>query len=305
MSLFVMLLIAISALVWVLYSHMRANRLRRVRAVYRLSVVKEMKALFVRTQQHRGLTTGYLNGDHSLQRAIDAARRDINQLWDRIIEMAPELSEDTRYQGAHSHWQRLSSKWPTLTVANNIEQHSRLILNHLYLLEDYFVQNNLVFSLSESLGLRTFLKELLDCMEVIGQVRAIGTGVVALGGSTSVERIRVKFLLEKIESKRRLVRELLIASRLAESGRSFTHELAKSDQAMIALVNLIEKELCKSHHIELDAEAFFTLATTAISPLSELFDAGIALMERTIATYSTSTVMSMDTLGARSSLKNA
>ncbi|WP_156491858.1 MULTISPECIES: hypothetical protein [unclassified Oleiphilus] len=64
-------------------------------------------------------------------------------------------------------------------MTNNIEQHNRLIINLLYLIENQAESYLPMLSFGRDSGLDVIWKELLETIEAIGQTRAIGMGVVS------------------------------------------------------------------------------------------------------------------------------
>lgn len=270
--------LAMSAILY--FSHRHRVHQEVIRAITGLHRITQLKSLLLNIQKHRGLTTGYLNGDHSLTEAIRTIQTRVDKQWQDIAQEEPAITHDSRFEGVSTHWSRLRDRWKDLTVANNIEQHSRLVLNLLYLIENRAENEPLLYKHGLDTGLDMIWKELLETIEAIGQARAIGTGVVAARQSSAVERIQLKFLTEKIETKLTGLKEVLEkqGSQSASEApppynRQWMHSfLSRSDETVDKLMAMMHHHVLSDALIEIRAEDFFALATQSIEPLEELFD---------------------------------
>ncbi|WP_197482975.1 hypothetical protein, partial [Oleiphilus sp. HI0128] len=65
---------------------MSSKKRKHIEALYtNIGLVKNLKVLLIFIQQHRGLTTGYLHGDRSLDNAVRQAKQRVDNQW-RVIE---------------------------------------------------------------------------------------------------------------------------------------------------------------------------------------------------------------------------
>jgi hypothetical protein len=159
---------------------MISKKRKHIEALYtNIGLVKNLKVLLIFIQQHRGLTTGYLHGDRSLDNAVRQAKQRVDNQWRVIENDHPLIIEDQLFEGISTHWKRLSFRWQQKAVTNNIEQHNRLIINLLYLIENQAESYLPMLSFGRDSGLDVIWKELLETIEAIGQTRAIGMGVVS------------------------------------------------------------------------------------------------------------------------------
>lgn len=237
-----------------------------------LDALGHLKALVIHIQQHRGLTTGYLHGNQNLLTQIQQAAMKVNHQWRYIQDLHPDVANEDLFEGVSSHWERLSTRWKQQTVSNNIEQHNRLITNLLYLIENQAEHNLRLVRYARDTGLDVIWKELLETIEAIGQTRAIGMGVVGAGESTTVERIQLKFLLDKVATRLKLLEEAFGKDSVKMDDKSWSKSYidAAKDKAG-SLQNFVETSLLARTRLEVSSETFFELATSAIEPLDALF----------------------------------
>lgn len=228
-----------------------------------------MKALLINIQKHRGLTSGCLNGDTSLEGAIQEIRFQTDQLWRKLSPRNEALTQSSLYEGVHTHWHRLKERWREQTVDNVIDQHNRLILNLLYLIENHAEDNADLVKIGREQGIDMIWTDLLETIEAIGQTRAIGTGIVASGRSSAVERIRLKFLIEKVEQHIAKLHQALQKNQLlGHQAQTYTIQALVNAKS---LTDFINGHLMTEKNRELSAEHFFGLASASIEPLDKLF----------------------------------
>ncbi|BEU01806.1 hypothetical protein OAG1_06060 [Agarivorans sp. OAG1] len=235
-----------------------------------LAALKQLKNLVVSLQKHRGLSCAILNGDQQQSAALNAQQK-------QIVSAHLSLSEDSfvsrqaRWDSFNQHWPRLQQNWPSNNLENNIAQHSLMIKNLLFLSQD-LASFYCLSSLSKQHKNIDFLWfELLETAESIGQVRALGSGLAAAKQSSSVERIRLAFLHNKI------------AQIDSQSLNHFAHSFIPNDPAyqplLEQLLDTIEVELINKPQPTISVNEYFQQASKVLEGLYQLFDAGIAHLE--------------------------
>lgn len=270
------ILLFVTALFTARYRRSRSVSLKRREGIKKL---ESFKTLLVHLQQHRGLSNGELNGDQALHHRVSTVANHIDQDWRTLESLDANLPTTDRFSGLFTHWNRLKVRYSGLSVNNNLEQHNRLILNLLYLIEDISESHHLDYIQPDTRGIEVIWKELLETAESIGQVRALGTGIVASGGCNSIQRIRVKFLNEKIQRMLSEVTQRL--QHALDRGASpsllspLLNKVTDTERVILQLTLLNETELYKDDGITISSEAYFSLASRCLEPLLALFDEGI------------------------------
>ncbi|MGM0449839.1 MAG: nitrate- and nitrite sensing domain-containing protein, partial [Pseudomonadota bacterium] len=221
----------------------RYKRFRRIQ----LARLNSLRDLILNLQRHRGLSTGLLSGDDSMRGELITRRQHI----DRIIHEAP--MEDERYaerwSGIQDHWSRLRET-DRHSVDNNLTQHHQIIRNALFLIQDVAADDRVA---PHPASRRCIWNEVLEAAEWSGQARALGTGMAAAGTSSAAQRVRMRFLSEKIQNLSSTAFKALEAS---PSTTAQSRHLVGTQQAVRRLLNEIETELLAADPIEIPAKRY-------------------------------------------------
>jgi hypothetical protein len=255
-SVLVIPLLLVGIIVIALRQHQIALQRRQEKG---LQWLKNLKSLLSNIQKHRGLSNGYLHGNH-------AASADLQQIQGRVSQDLRQASrvdvlieENERWQNITQHWARLAGNFKNLSPENNLTQHNNLIQSVLYLIDDMARQCDLMTLRSvNNKPLHLSWREMLGAAEYIGQARAIGTGVSAAQHCDSVSRIRLNYLCQMIEANTgRLWREI----------EPSEHQRRKVSDLLTCINSKVIKDTP-----EISAEDFFALASAALDGLHEQYD---------------------------------
>ncbi len=235
-----------------------------------LNTLKQLKNLIVSLQKHRGLSSAMLNGADQQAKTLAQQQQDIKS-YCLMLENEAFITAQSRWDSFVQHWAKLQQSWKENNLENNIAQHSLMIKNLLFLSQDLAEYYSLS-SLSRQYKNIDFLwYELLETAESIGQVRALGSGLAAAKKSTSVERIRLAFLHNKIGQ--------IDAQSLNHFADSFIPEQPTYQGLLEQLLATIEQELINKPQPNISVNEYFQQATKVLEGLYQLFDAGIAHLE--------------------------
>ena len=259
--------------------------IRQKRKVRRLQVegvgtIIQVKQLITCIQQHRGWYSAYLRGDKSVIGDIQKLQRQIAQTT-LAIENKYNIKRFERWFGYTEHWKRLSASATGLTADNSFKQHTQLIGNMLYLLEDIAESH---FLTKEQLGefpdISLLWRELLQVSECVGQSRALGTGVATVKVCSRVEKIRLGFLRQKITETAEITYAQLKDNQSVDNRQKLMSLIEHASKQTRYLCSVIEHELVECEQIQLDAKNYFSLATEAINSLNQIFDFKLEELER-------------------------
>lgn len=242
------------------------KRLRAMKQAVGLQWLHSMRLLLANIQKHRGLSTGYLKGDHGLQDKIDVLQTTITQNFQEIESVDTWLSDNESWQSIREHWQRLQLRYTELEVENNLTQHGKIIRNTLYLIEEMAEAHCLLrISNIDLYGYDFIWKDLLQAVEYMGQARALGTGVAASGSCDSVERIRLNYLKEKINAATASLWKKM--PYCPDSKRTVEFLLLSLDTDIL------------QHRTTIAANDYFDLATQAIESLYGEYDKTVSSLK--------------------------
>lgn len=256
--------------------HVRQRRQRRLELTHTLHQLRLLRQLIAALQRHRGLSNGVLNGDSNLLAELAQTRQTVDQHMQQSLMLSTTQRE--AWDALLDHWSRLRQSGH-LTPENNLTQHSLLIRNSLYLLEDIAVSADLTKEHPALHYVAALWRDLVPATEWAGQARALGTGLAAQGNSTAEQRVRLRFLYQKIEQSTQRTFTLLQdhAHRFPESTLSGVNGCA---QAVNGLLACIDRDLLQGTTPTIAAPAFFAQATKTIDRLFAVVDAALGQLER-------------------------
>ncbi|EWH11069.1 hypothetical protein DS2_05855 [Catenovulum agarivorans DS-2] len=259
---------------------LRQKRKTRILQVEGVGTIVQVKQLITSIQQHRGWCSAYLRGDASVIGDIQQLQRKIAQTT-LAIENEHPIKSYERWFSYTEHWKRLSGSATTLTADNSFKQHTQLIGNMLYLLEDIAESH---FLTAEQLGefpdISLLWRELLQVSECVGQSRALGTGVATVKECNRVEKIRLGFLRQKITETAEITYAQLKENHSGHNQHKLQSLIEHASKQTRYLCSVIEHELVECEQIQLDAKNYFSLATEAINSLNQIFDFKLAELEQ-------------------------
>jgi hypothetical protein len=261
----IVLLISILVIFYLKLNPFKDNRLKIQRQG--LLNVRALKQLIYFIQQHRGMTAAYLNGKKQILTKIKTIRQHIQE---NIRENELTFDKDNeRWQSFLDHWQRLSTG--SASADNSFDQHTLLINNILYLLEDE-AEKGLLFSqfLPQFPQAGYVWREVIGATEMIGQARAIGVSVATQKTCSSTDNIRLSFLQQQIsEVSKTVLHQLYCLPQYLEEH----NKLIKITQEQTAMfLSTVDQAFLSTNEITLDQQVYFEQATLVIQSIDDVFE---------------------------------
>lgn len=241
--------------------------------------ITQLKPLISLVQQHRGLTSAWLNGDDKVKAQLHLKQKEIKKIITEIN--TTELQSNERWLSFNDHWDRLLTFKIKPTVSNSFEQHCSIIKNLSYLLEDssetYLLTTDHCTHFP-SIGYNW--RELVVLIENIGQARAIGTGVSVQKECSSVNKIRLNFLAESIQ---KISTETLSnLYYLPEEVNKHNEYIKVATVKVEELIGLISKELVNNQQITIEHQHYFAMASSAMNAFDDIFYHQVEQLKKTI-----------------------
>ncbi|MFC3116893.1 nitrate- and nitrite sensing domain-containing protein [Cellvibrio fontiphilus] len=223
-----------------------------------ITYIKILRSLLTYVQQHRGLTTGFINGNEAAKLDIQLLEQQIKRSMAEVDAAGEWMHNNVKWSSLLDHWSRLGVLYQQGDADKNFKQHNIFIANLLYLIDDVADVHHLTKITGDAMD--TDWRYLLSIAEYIGQARALGTGVAAKGQCSSVLRIQLNHLRNKIASS-------VDASWPEQSRREIQH-----------LLHCIETQLVVDRP-SIQAQDYFRLATKCIEHVLNQFDRQIEQLE--------------------------
>lgn len=250
--------VPVGFLVFLLLSLRRRTRQASVLFTQGINYIKLLRSLLTYIQQHRGLTTGYINGNFAAKVDIETLEATIKRTISAVDGAGEWMHDNVKWSSLIDHWSRLSALYTQGDADKNFKQHNILIANLLYLIDDVADVHHLTKLTGDTMD--TDWRYLLSIAEYIGQARALGTGVAAKRECSSVLRIQLNHLRNKIASS--------IDSTWPDQSRT----------EIQYLLHCIETQLIVDRP-SIEAGDYFKLATRCIEHVLNQFDRQIERLQ--------------------------
>ena len=241
----------------------RKKQLIKQKQITGIHSLKLLRVLLAGIQKHRGQTMAYIKGEKDALPIIEGLQRRVNLDIQAVEQAGAWFKSNEQWLSLTQHWYRLEENYSQLTVEDNLEQHGKLIKNILYLIEEMAEEHFLLrVEQFKRYGCDSLWKDLLTTAEYMGQARALGVGIVASGECSSVERIRIHYLHDKIKAS---------IARLADKMPT----VWQANPTVTRLIQCLAEDLTNNPKA-LSSTEYFELATKAIDSLYEQFDKALA-----------------------------
>lgn len=275
----------------------RLNRLRLQQEGITLN--RHLKRLIADLQQHRGMTSALLNGDPSFKTRLADKRRSIADAVQRLDALnSTLLQKSPRWQTIKAQWKKLPAATLAATAAESFRAHSLLIQEALYLMGDIAEQSQLNGeAITDQPLIEALWTQLPAAAEGLGQARAVGSGVAAAKQCTGVDRIRLRFLANRVNAAMETIgSNLCKLSQQSGVHRRLGQACNQSHTAINAFLTALNAQLIQPETPQIDAESYFSEATTALEAVFQIFDTASDTIEDMLKTK-TRQLNWTDTLG--------
>ncbi len=168
-----------------------------------LQMLKPMNRLAQFMQQHRGLSSGVLNGNEAMKEKRTAKEKDVAEaLVSTDAALSPNLRDTAAWRGIRQDWEEIKSQGLNWTPPENIKRHSQMIDRLLMFMID--VADEMKLTLDPEMDTYYFMDTVVSKMpamlEPLGITRARGTGVLSKKELTPQMRIDISSLVAQMST---------------------------------------------------------------------------------------------------------
>jgi len=154
------------------------------REVEALGVVPRLLKVIQTSQQHRGLSSGLLNGNEDMRAPLQKKTADVAAAFKAADEAFAGMSARSavkRWPDARKDWSALESGGLQMKPRDNLLAHTALIRKVMLTLHDLGDHGNLTLDPSADTYylIDNVVRRVPDVSERLGRLRAMGTGVLA------------------------------------------------------------------------------------------------------------------------------
>lgn len=230
--------------------------------------LQAMRMLITHIQRHRGLSSGFLGGDRSLQGKLEEVRLQVSRDFEQIGSVGDWVKHHEGWQSITQHWARLAGNLHQLSVSRNLDQHNRLIKNILVFVDEIAIAHHL--QMASSLRANIW-RDLLTLAEYIGQVRALGMALAA-GGAEGDDTVQ-----SRTRQELQILNQEIVAT--LETARCRQGLDSDNLQRILDFLSYVDMQLLREGAL-VSANEFYSAATQTLDRLFERFDEELALVNR-------------------------
>lgn len=242
-----------------------------------------LKKLLQDTQQHRGLSVGFLSGESSYKEELDKKQediaKDIQEISDFAISDKQLFQADDTWKTLVTAWNDIDSSMETLTVSKAKEVQTEFIQSLL----DYIMQigDRTDLILSDSIQGRYLAQNTISTLpnltERLGQLRAYGVEVLTSEASTEEQNNKL-FSLESLikDSLITLQYEMKLMTNGNETiGQALNPLYEDVQQETTQFLSILNERILQSSSSNIKSDEYYSLATDTINKNFELYDAAV------------------------------
>ena len=242
-------------------------------------------------QQHRGMTSAYLNGNKDFQGRIMQKRGDVEKHLASLAaidkKLGGSLGTDNRLQAILSQWKTIQNNSLSGEPGDNIKAHNALIADILGLMSR--VADTSEITLDPTLDSYylgdALINRLTNLTENMGQARAVGSGAAAAGKFTPAAYTKLAVLAENIKNHNHDLDKGLAAvfDFNPELKKILGSQVAANNEAIHKMETMLHHDLLDVDAITVSSDIVFDTATQAISKTYGLFDAIAPVLDELFA----------------------
>jgi len=242
-------------------------------------------------QQHRGMTSAYLNGNQNFRDRILQKRRNVDQhlasLQATDEKLGGTLATAGRLQKILSQWETIKDNSLNTTSADSLKAHNALVARLIDLMS--LVADTSEITLNPTLDSyylgNALAHRLLSLTENMGLARALGSSAAAADTFTQATYTKLAVFTENIHNYNNNLRKDLVAAfnYNPQLGKTLSRQVKANDEAITQLATMLRRDLLDADPITISSDAVFSTATQAITKTYALFDAIVPQLDALLA----------------------
>ncbi|AMK76208.1 MULTISPECIES: methyl-accepting chemotaxis protein [Methylomonas] len=252
-------------------SRTETNSLQQER--YGLRYVAALSPVIEHIQQHRGMTNAFRNGATHFKERIENKREEIDGYFATLEKVDSELRDTLQTDGIfaklNQQWNNIKTQSADQELSAAIAAHNQLIADSLKLLNHISNSSGIILDPKLDSFHMGFLltSDLPELIEIMGQTRALASGIAAKGNSTPQMLTKLLILIANIETHAHKVDESLEVafSENPEVARNLRGTNETHQKALQAMLDLLRQQMIESGTISVDSSTVFDTATQAIT----------------------------------------
>ena len=259
-----------------------------------LKAVQPLLKVVQLTQQHRGLSAGMLGGNGTMQSQREAKQAEVDQAFGVLEGIVKQVTvkQQADVAGISSTWQQAAQNWKTLSASlasrsitgpESFQSHTALIAEVLLLEELLSDHYGLSFEPDPyAYHLTLAAVEVGPAFtEDLGQIRALGSGILAQKTISPVERAAMAAMV--VKARDHLHELQRIFDKAIELRPALKDKLGApmgvSAAAVSKMIKMTEDNIVKPEQMVFSSQEYFTACTGAINAQFETNSVAMAEAE--------------------------
>ena len=167
-----------------------------------LQVLKPMNRLAQFMQQHRGLSSGVLNGNEAMKEKRAAKEKEVVEVLTATeAVLSPQLRNSERWKSVRQAWENIQTQGLSWTAPENIKRHTVMIDSLLIVMVDVADDSRMTLDpeMDTYYFMDTVVSKMPAMLEPLGITRARGTGVLSKKELSPQMRIDISSLIAQMK----------------------------------------------------------------------------------------------------------
>lgn len=270
-------IVLVAFAVW-LIAHRQKQRRDLAALRLALTQIRLLRQLIEQVQRHRGLYYGVLSGEGALEGRRWSVHQQINQVLTSCRQHQPSLHWYDSWHDALAYWERIENDEFVASADQMLFAHNDMIRLLLDTVQALASRNDLVCLGRLAPQAEGLWLELLNNTEMVGQSRAIGTGIVANRQNLPAWRAYLASLSAQINEQCYAALARLVSD--PELRDIVSQPVRVAEEALDTLLERIRELLERPDKSDMKSADYFQIATQALSAQLVLVDMLLDRLER-------------------------
>lgn len=253
----------------------------------RIKALDLVKSLFEQVrvvQQHRAATNAALAGNPFFESKTRVLAREVNSRFkelERQQQDCLDVIDSRQWDDIRNAWQTVHLQWRQDEIIENFELHSHLVkqlLSYISILGNKV--EDLIETGSQHQALSHYvLNDVPSFIELLGQIRALGTSTAVVGIMDDACDMRLRFLMGQLQKQQIKVKQQ--AQHLSQEALDITSSLIDAllcEPKLERLTGIVMHDLLSGRDIVTSADEIFTLSTQIIDAHYNVMNEGLRML---------------------------
>ena len=253
----------------------------------RIKALDLVKSLFEQVrvvQQHRAATNAALAGNPFFESKTRVLAREVNSRFkelERQQQDCIDMIDSRQWDDIRNAWQTVHLQWRQDEIIENFELHSHLVkqlLTYISILGNKV--EDLIETGSQHQALSHYvLNDVPSFIELLGQIRALGTSTAVVGIMDDACDMRLRFLMGQLQKQQIKVKQQ--AQHLSQEALEITSSLIDAllcEPKLERLTGIVMHDLLSGRDIVTSADEIFTLSTQIIDAHYNVMNEGLRML---------------------------